>query len=59
MNRRTFLISSLASAAALSRAAGERRNHFLPKTDTHYRQVESYVEEVPVPEYRWASEDGL
>jgi alpha-L-fucosidase len=56
MNRRTFLTSTLASAAALSRAAEQRRNHFLPKTDTHYRQVESYVEEVPVPEYRWASE---
>ncbi len=56
MNRRTFLTGSLVSATALSGAAGERRNHLLPKTDTHYRQVESYVEEVPVPEYHWASE---
>jgi alpha-L-fucosidase len=56
MDRRAFLISSLASSAALRSAAAQRRDHFLPKTDTHYRQVESYVEEVPVPEYRWASE---
>jgi alpha-L-fucosidase len=55
MNRRDFLITSLASPAIL-RAAGERKNHFLPKTDTHYRQVESYVEEVPVPDYHWASD---
>ena len=28
--------------------------HRLPETDSHYRQVKSYVEEVPVPEYHWA-----
>jgi alpha-L-fucosidase len=57
MNRRDFLISSLAASAALERAAAQaRRDHFLPKTDSHYRQVESYIEETPVPEYRWASE---
>lgn len=56
MNRRNFLISSLASAAALERAAAQRRVHVLPKTDSHYRQVESYIEETPIPEYQWASE---
>ncbi|MBZ5581016.1 MAG: alpha-L-fucosidase [Acidobacteriia bacterium] len=56
MNRRDFLITGLASPAALQRAAAQRINHFLPKSDTHYRQVESYVEDVPVPQYRWASE---
>jgi alpha-L-fucosidase len=57
MNRRTFLSSSLATAAAFQklRAAGDRVNHRLPATDTHYRRVQSYVEDVPVPEYRWAS----
>lgn len=56
MHRRSFLTGSLVSTVALSRAAARRRNHFLPKSDTHYRQVESYIEEVPVPEYHWASE---
>ncbi|MGD0500111.1 MAG: alpha-L-fucosidase [Bryobacteraceae bacterium] len=27
----------------------------MPQSDNHLRQVSSYVEEVPVPEYRWAS----
>ena len=58
MDRRAFVTTSFAAAASLRRmsAAGERINHYLPKTDTHYRQVQSYVEEVPVPEYRWASD---
>lgn len=58
MNRRSFLSSGFAAAAALRRlrAAGDRINHRLPATDTHYRRVQSYVEDVPVPEYRWASE---
>jgi len=57
MNRRSFLAGSLASGAALrSSRAAERRNHHLPARDTHYRHVQSYVEEVPVPEYRWASD---
>ena len=30
--------------------------HRLPLTDPHYNIVKSYVEETPVPEYRWASE---
>jgi len=55
MNRRAFMMSSLAPAAL---RAAERKNHSLPKTDTHYRQVESYVEDIPVPEYRWASEQA-
>lgn len=27
----------------------------LPETDRHYRRVRSYIEETPIPEYRWAS----
>ena len=58
MNRRQFLMSSIPATAAWrrARAAGNRVNHFLPKTDTHYRRVQSYIEEIPVPEYRWASD---
>ncbi len=58
MNRRRFLMSGISAAAVFNRvwAAGERRNHYLPKSDTHYRRVQSYVEDVPVPEYRWASD---
>jgi alpha-L-fucosidase len=28
--------------------------HRLPETDNHFRQVKSYVEDVPAPEYHWA-----
>jgi len=55
VNRRQFLVSGVAASAAFG-AAEERVNHYLPKTDTHYRKTQSYVEEVPVPEYRWASD---
>ncbi len=55
MNRRRFLMSGL-SAATLARAASTRANHFLPTTDVHYRKVASYIENIPVPEYQWASE---
>jgi len=56
MNRRSFLAGSLAAAAALPGRATERVNHRLPTRDSHYRQTQSYVEDVPVPEYRWASD---
>jgi alpha-L-fucosidase len=57
MHRRQFLMSSLSAAAVLRRVcADDRVNHYLPRTDTHYRKVQMYVEEVPVPEYRWASD---
>ena len=57
MNRRRFLMSSISATAAWNRVcpAADRVNHHLPKGDTHYRRVQSYVEEIPVPEYRWAS----
>jgi alpha-L-fucosidase len=58
MIRRRFLMSGVAATPGLLRVctAADRVNHHLPRTDTHYRKVQSYVEEVPVPEYRWASE---
>src|ERR1035438_9044340 len=57
MNRRSFLSSGCAAAAALQglRAAGDRVNHYLPASDVHYRRVQSYVEDIPQSEYRWAS----
>src|SRR5438270_9917751 len=30
--------------------------HRLPASDSHYQRVRSYVEDKPIPEYRWASE---
>lgn len=58
MNRRSFLTTGFAAVAALerARAAEERKNHRLPVRDVHYRRVQSYIEDVPVPEYRWASD---
>jgi alpha-L-fucosidase len=56
MNRRSFLTTSLAAAAARSGRAAERVNHHLPARDSHYRQTQSYVEDIPVPEYQWASD---
>jgi alpha-L-fucosidase len=42
-------LPSLASSLARSR-------HHLPATDAHYKAVKSYIEDDPIPEYRWASE---
>src|SRR5512135_2023430 len=58
MNRRRFLMSGISATAVFGRAwtASGRTNHYLPKSDTHYRRVQSYVEDVPVPGYRWASD---
>ena len=55
-DRRTFLAGGLASTLSAARGAARRPHQGLPKTDSHYRQVHTYIEEVPVPEYRWASE---
>src|SRR5215472_2991017 len=56
MNRRSFLASSLAASAALQSRAADRVNHRLPARDSHYRQTQSYIEDVPVPVYHWASD---
>lgn len=42
--------------AVFRNSFGQSSEHRLPKTDSHYRQVQSYIEDVPVPGYRWASE---
>ncbi len=33
-------------------------SHRLPQTDHHYKRTCGYVEEVPVPEYKWAPESA-
>jgi len=58
MDRRGFLKNSLQTLSAAAILRGQERSpasHKLPETDSHYRQVRNYVEDVPVPEYRWAS----
>jgi alpha-L-fucosidase len=37
-------------------SAGTVSKHRLPLTDSHYQRVRSYIEDEPVPEYRWASD---
>lgn len=55
MHRRNFFKSTLGGLSAAALLNSETvREHRLPETDSHYRRVKSYVEEVPVPEYRWA-----
>ena len=62
MNRRRFLSHGLGACgvALATRAdiwsAEQRQLHRLPAGEHHYQKVKSYVEEVPVPEYHWASE---
>jgi alpha-L-fucosidase len=56
MNRREFLAASVAAGHALSRQLSARVPHRLPATDVHLRRVRDYVEEIPIPEYRWASD---
>jgi len=56
MNRRSFLTTSLAAAAVRPGLATDRVNHHLPARDSHYRQTQSYIEDIPVPEYHWASD---
>jgi alpha-L-fucosidase len=56
MHRRHFLKSTLAGLSAASLLEPDTATpHRLPETDSHYRRVKSYVEDVPVSEYHWAS----
>ncbi len=43
-------------AAFSQNSASVRAKHRLPLTDSHYKRVRSYIEDEPVPEYRWASD---
>ena len=66
MNRREFL--SVAGAASLNSAfplgywAQDDEppiEHRLPLTDPDYQRSKSYVEEIPVPQYHWASDRAV
>lgn len=54
MNRREFIAAGVAARALYGQTEGP--THRLPESDVHYRRVRDYIEDVPVPEYRWASE---
>ena len=65
MQRRSFITgagaalasSSLSAACSFSQAfASQPSRHRLPSNDAHYQRVRSYIEDEPIPEYRWASE---
>ncbi|MBO0862854.1 MAG: alpha-L-fucosidase [Chloracidobacterium sp.] len=56
MNRREFLLASMVASHAMRAQTSATQQHRLPASDSHLRRVRDYVEEVPVPEYRWASE---
>jgi alpha-L-fucosidase len=63
VQRRTFLTGAgmLLASRALEplpsfASEGDQRKHHLPATDVHLKAVKSYIEDDPVPEYRWASE---
>lgn len=58
MDRRNFFkggFQALSAAALLRGQAMNAPSHKLPETDNHYRSVRNYIEDIPVPEYRWAS----
>jgi len=56
MNRRDFLFTSAAAlSAAPVRSGPISPDHHLPETDHQYQRVKSYVEDTPIPSYRWAS----
>lgn len=70
MDRRKFLMNGVTlsgGALAASSAWGKigsiggqylpyKYVHRLPKSDSHYKATSGYVEEIPVPEYTWASD---
>jgi alpha-L-fucosidase len=57
MNRREFIAAGVAARAMYGQMAGP--SHHLPERDIHYRRVRDYIEEVPVPEYRWAPDQAI
>jgi hypothetical protein len=66
MNRREFLVgagsASLSSSFPLCGwAQGDEPliEHCLPTTDADYQRSRSYIEEVPVHQYHWASDRAV
>jgi alpha-L-fucosidase len=63
VQRRSFLSgaglllgSQFLKPFALAESSTQPQQHRLPLTDPHYRYVKSYIEDRPIPEYRWASD---
>ncbi|MGD0910629.1 MAG: alpha-L-fucosidase [Terracidiphilus sp.] len=67
MNRRTFLSTSSAAAIAaaalpellVSQGTEPPLEHRLPVSDGDYQRSKSYIEEIPVSSYHWASESAV
>jgi alpha-L-fucosidase len=66
MNRRGFLSAAGVAALGASLPAGDWAQqsespieHRLPATDIDYQRSRSYIEEVPVHEYHWASDRAV
>ena len=56
LSRTGLLLASRLLEPIPSFASPTSAQHRLPATDPHYRRVKSYIEDTPVPEYKWASE---
>src|SRR5579875_1819682 len=56
VNRRDFLFTSAATLAAaqVRDSSSNPSDHRLPESDRHYQRVKSYIEDTPIPQYRWA-----
>src|SRR5690349_16609014 len=58
MTRRNLLArTGLALATSQCKAAADSSvpPHHLPENESQYKRVKAYIEETPVPEYHWAS----
>jgi alpha-L-fucosidase len=51
-------VDSPASSEVLSDGQQSKYSHRLPKTDQNYLRSTSYVEDDPLPEYRWAPDEA-
>lgn len=49
------LLISCQHKQAVDNFSSDPTKHMLPKTDRQYGHTSGYIEDVPVPEYRWAS----
>ena len=66
MNRRGFLATAGAAALGATlpvpdwgQASEPPIEHRLPPTDSDYQRSKSYIENVPVPQYHWASDAAV
>ncbi len=64
MNRRAFLSKAGTAALATALPVWKQRSeppieHRLPETDADYQRSKSYIEELPVNQYHWASERAV